>query len=225
MFVKNLVLEITRRCNATCKHCVRGDQQNITIREEYLDCLAESLSGIESLTISGGEPSLAVNQIAYFLEKLQELNTPITYQLYTATNGLENTSKLVDLMRPWKDKVPKMQISLSNTAMHPEVPSNNLEIIRSCGFGFIGPREDGLDNRNVIMEGRALAYVDEVLHAKSAYTNFPIEISGNTIRGICYVNSLGYVIDGSAYSYDTQDSGVATLGHIFEVLNRSKTNG
>src|SRR4030067_792098 len=114
MFVKNLVLEITRRCNATCKHCVRGDQQSITIREEYLDCLAESLSGIESLTISGGEPSLAVNQIAYFLGKLQELNTPITYQLYTATNGLENTSKLVDLMRPWKDKVPKMQLSLSN---------------------------------------------------------------------------------------------------------------
>ena len=30
-------IELTRRCNMACKHCLRGDAQNLTISKEIID--------------------------------------------------------------------------------------------------------------------------------------------------------------------------------------------
>ena len=36
----NVVIEITRRCNMCCAHCLRGDAENVDIQEKYINALA-----------------------------------------------------------------------------------------------------------------------------------------------------------------------------------------
>ena len=65
----NLCLEITRRCNMACAHCLRGDAQNVDMSHEIIDRALENVLSIGSLTFTGGEPSLNVDAMRYTLEK------------------------------------------------------------------------------------------------------------------------------------------------------------
>lgn len=39
----NVFIEVTRRCNMCCAHCLRGDAESIDIQEKYIDmALAEN---------------------------------------------------------------------------------------------------------------------------------------------------------------------------------------
>ena len=33
----NLMLEVTRKCNLTCSHCMRGNPQNLEMSDEILE--------------------------------------------------------------------------------------------------------------------------------------------------------------------------------------------
>ena len=72
MHINNLMIEVTRRCNLKCDHCLRGDAQNKDISTEYIDALLDQVTSIGSVTFTGGEPFLATYIIDYFLNKLKE---------------------------------------------------------------------------------------------------------------------------------------------------------
>lgn len=38
----NVVIEITRRCNMCCAHCLRGDAENVDIQEKYINAFLDS---------------------------------------------------------------------------------------------------------------------------------------------------------------------------------------
>ena len=61
LYISDLVLEVTRRCNMSCAHCCRGDAQNCDITHKVIDDAFANLSGIGSLVFTGGEPSLNVD--------------------------------------------------------------------------------------------------------------------------------------------------------------------
>lgn len=61
--VSNVVIEITRRCNMCCAHCLRGDAENIDIQERYIDAFLDSFEKgacISYIVFSGGEISLNI---------------------------------------------------------------------------------------------------------------------------------------------------------------------
>ena len=72
--ISNLVIEVTRKCNMFCDHCLRGDLQNIDLKKEYVDSLLNQVDQINNVTFSGGEPSLNIPIIEYFLEQCKEKN-------------------------------------------------------------------------------------------------------------------------------------------------------
>lgn len=61
-----LVIELTRRCNMRCKHCGRGEAQNITITKEIIDRIFENVQDCLSLYVSGGEPLLEPDILVQF---------------------------------------------------------------------------------------------------------------------------------------------------------------
>lgn len=73
MVIQNLVLEVTRRCNMACEHCLRGDAQNMDMSKEIIDEVLKSCNGINSVTFAGGEPSLNISIIRYFFEQAEKL--------------------------------------------------------------------------------------------------------------------------------------------------------
>ena len=67
MQVYSLILEVTRRCNMCCAHCLRGEAENIDMQKETIDKVLDLVDKIECVTFSGGEPSLNLPLIQYFL--------------------------------------------------------------------------------------------------------------------------------------------------------------
>lgn len=58
-----LTLEVTRRCNLQCQHCLRGQQQNKNLDTKKLKRFLKNISSIDHLFLTGGEPLLACKTI------------------------------------------------------------------------------------------------------------------------------------------------------------------
>jgi len=58
LHLSNLVLEITRKCNMKCPHCLRGPAQRIDMDLSIINRVTENVDSIYGLTLTGGEPSL-----------------------------------------------------------------------------------------------------------------------------------------------------------------------
>ena len=74
----NVFIEVTRRCNMCCAHCLRGDAESIDIQEKYIDAFLDNFEKgayISSLTFTGGEISLNIPAIRY---TLKAVNPPTT---------------------------------------------------------------------------------------------------------------------------------------------------
>ena len=69
IFVGNLCLEVTRRCNMGCAHCLRGNAENLDMSRETIDQVLEQVDMIGQVTFTGGEPSLNMDTIRYFLRR------------------------------------------------------------------------------------------------------------------------------------------------------------
>lgn len=62
----NLVLEITRKCNMSCSHCLRGPAQHIDMDTNIINRVTEALDHINGVVFTGGEPSLNAAAIEHF---------------------------------------------------------------------------------------------------------------------------------------------------------------
>lgn len=96
---RTVALELTRRCNLKCSHCMRGEAQNMEMEEKIIDLLAEQVNSIEFLYLTGGEPLLNAKLIKYIADKVTSGNLNIG-AIDLTTNGtiLDKTVEL-DLNR------------------------------------------------------------------------------------------------------------------------------
>ena len=70
--VDNIMFEITRRCNMSCEHCLRGDAQAMDISTEVIDAVLSKIDYIQQIAFTGGEPSLKPEIMQYILQKCKE---------------------------------------------------------------------------------------------------------------------------------------------------------
>lgn len=83
---KELAIEVTRRCNMKCSHCMRGPAENHTISKEVVDRLFDEVSTIGTLLLTGGEPFLEPEMIDYIFDAIIKRNIPII-RISVVTNG------------------------------------------------------------------------------------------------------------------------------------------
>lgn len=97
----DLTIEVTRRCNMACEHCLRDDNPSpdkyLDISEKTLDKLLSQTRRIGHVTFSGGEPSLALDRIRLFYQLCEKHNVDVG-SFYLVTNGKENQTELALLM-------------------------------------------------------------------------------------------------------------------------------
>ena len=94
----SVFIEVTRRCNMCCAHCLRGDAESIDIQEKYIDAFLDSFEKgayISSLTFTGGEISLNIPAIRYTLKAVKERGIAVG-SFYMVTNG-KAVDKMADL--------------------------------------------------------------------------------------------------------------------------------
>lgn len=155
-FVHELILEVTRKCNMCCPHCLRGDAENMDMKKETIDKILDSIEGISNVTFTGGEPTLNLPLIEYFFQKAEE-KEKMPSSFFIATNGKENQLELASILLKWYEKMDEKEccaISISKDAYHEDISS---EILKGLVF-YSDCKEHSdyeLDEDWIINEGRA----------------------------------------------------------------------
>ena len=204
MEIRNLIIETTRRCNMKCQHCLRGAVQNMDMETKYIDSLLSQFRSIGNVTFSGGEPSLNVPIMEYFLSECKRRNVYVG-SFYVATNGLKPsidfTVFCLKMFAFCSDK-EMCRVDLSNDMYHAEEGNFNTELLD--GLSFFGKKFENDNFRytyGLLNEGRAkkLTYLElnEVHESK-------IESLEDLEEADIYLNCKGEIINGCDWPYASQ---------------------
>jgi MoaA/NifB/PqqE/SkfB family radical SAM enzyme len=213
LYLSNVTLEITRRCNMACDHCLRGDAQNVDMTTEVVDRLLDAVHGhgIGSITFTGGEPTLNIPIIRYTIDQLKERRIGLS-SFFVVTNGkiesIELVHALIDLYM-YSDEKEMCGFVISNDQYHEG--SDDPQIYPA--LKFFNPDGHGpSDERYVISEGRA----NENCIGGRSYTPETLELDVNddyvSVNSTLHVSANGNVFPGCDASYERIDE--ETIGNI-----------
>lgn len=233
--VDDLVLEVTRKCNMQCAHCLRGKCQNLDMTKDIVDKTFENINSIRCLTFSGGEPFLNLEIIKYTLEVVKEKNISID-SFYIVTNGKQFKDENIEVLNQWYEYIISQQFDLSdelyptdkiilNEIMnyggvcvsrdeyHEPIPILNYLKYRSLSYYLEDKEHPG--NMNLINEG--LAKENGIGTIEQGYLDLSVEEEPNndlSIYDILYINAKGDVLGDCDASYESQDS--LSVGNLKE---------
>lgn len=91
-------LELTRKCQIKCRHCYKGDAQNETMSLETIDNLLKRTEIIGTLHLSGGEPTMALDQMDFIADKMFEYGIPL-FNLMVITNGYDKPERFMEIIK------------------------------------------------------------------------------------------------------------------------------
>lgn len=212
LHLNEFVIEITRKCNMKCAHCLRGDAQKRDIHKEYITKVLEDVSSIGSLTITGGEPTLNIPAIRFILDELKRLEIPVSY-FYMVVNGrktcqsIEFLHLLIEMYMYQDEKdecLPMIQMSNDKYHSHPNEQKESKEFLSM--LSFFSCRNDEYKMSNIIAEGRGydLGGFKSLDYSKEVYANeYEDTIEVDTM---IYLNAKGQICNNCDYSYVTQDN-------------------
>lgn len=140
------LIEVTRKCNLKCRHCLRGEAENITITKEMIDNYFDNIDGILTLNFTGGEPLLAIDEIEYAIDKIIKDKIRVA-SLAVITNGTILDKRVADIFNKYNKylhenmsylfedkKNTKVELLISNSEFHDNKPEK--------AFGFYRPLLD-----------------------------------------------------------------------------------
>ena len=233
-----LCLEITRRCNLECAHCLRGNRESKDMSDEILNNIFSDISSIHELDLGGGEPLLAPNVIEKIIKIINEKRIKIGIVSFT-TNGTVLSKKHIDLLQQLKT-IADLDVRLSHDKFHlieiirkglVDIYKRNLLIFKKI-LGY-SPEEKSfhIDNDGIRRIGRAKLLTQKDLDAINQW-EYPTEYwmnplgSPNTMNVIEILDwqkdeikvfgNLNFSVNGyltnSDHEYSSED-----LGPIFKI--------
>ena len=216
--VESLVIEVTRRCNMKCEHCLRGDAQNLDISTATLSEIAKHIYP-SSVTFTGGEPSLNVPAIKRYFELAERYGT-MPNSFYVATKGAASKEQMRDLALTLLEAYPKMEepdmceVDVSVDMFHEAFRDNdNAKILRGLSFLGRGKQHSVKDDdlNWLLNTGRANkngigVRAPEVLRTDmdELVTDYSTEYDSIAFDTL-YIAANGNVVDGCDSSYEDID--------------------
>jgi len=220
--LNELVIEVTRRCNMECLHCLRGKAQNLDFDIKYLDRLiCAGVTKISSITLSGGEPTMALDIIYDIRNYLMGKNIEVG-GFYVAINGSEVGAEFVREMMEWYlfcENNEISQVQISNDEYHDEsiIDEHGIELLSTLKFVSEKYSEKyPLSYERIIPQGRALDWGQNRHPIKHVSTSLEVESQFGEvyIEEMVYLNAKGNIVGCCDLSYDTQDEVV--ICHVSE---------
>lgn len=93
-----LALEVTRRCNMACDHCLRGDAQDADLSTMDIDNILDQTEAIGKLILTGGEPTMNMKALQYIANGITQRGIPVM-RVEIISNGLVYDERLVAVMK------------------------------------------------------------------------------------------------------------------------------
>lgn len=220
--VDNLVVEITRKCNAGCAHCLRGCAENVNISRKAMKQLFENIDAINIITFTGGEPSLYVQAIREALNICKERGISVCY-IYVVTNGVKYSKGLINVMNDWANYCMQslgydytsyedrkyyfeegiFGLSLSIDAFHPKFDTRCYEY-KDLPY-YSNAKEVNNYGSGLILEGRAAENFERGRFLKDYELTFSFMDMGDyEMPEMVYCNCFGEIFPCCDMSYERQ---------------------
>ena len=218
--IYSLAIEVTRRCNMQCAHCLRGCAQTKDIPDEVIDKALIDVKSIGNITFTGGEPTLNVHAIKHTLEVCKEKGIFVN-GFYIVTNGRKVTSEFLRTCIDWYvycvqcgGETDLCGIALSKDNFHGRIPLVNETLLRSLSF-FRDDKFTDFTRGGLLDIGRA-----KQLSGYEKRTRYPHDIKSDVevIDDVVYDNDQllvtvnGNVIPVCDYAYEEEDE--LSIGNV-----------
>lgn len=231
----SLAIEVTRRCNLKCPHCMRGPSQNIDMTKETMYAALHMFDSVDHICFSGGEPLLNPDLIIYALDIIIEEELDV-HNVSITTNGQIFSKPLVDALNRFNryrnikyrekysdseinellnkgfHKVENVRITFSTDKYHKEVS----EEVRDDYKRYLDPdvkitdyavRDESLLKTGFSQIGKQFDY------SKQKISYYQRDNSLNVLE-MPYITVKGYIAPSGDGSYDDIDK--SNMGHISE---------
>lgn len=230
----NLALEVTRRCNMQCKHCLRGDAQDADMSFDTIDAALNGVTSIDCLTLTGGEPTLNISAMQHALDYCKQHDI-LLYGFFIATNGKIVTDEfmhfILDLYLYCCHCDPclfeedwRCTVALSQDDFHDKIPDENIWKLKALSvysdMKAIKYRKSNEANYNATMlidRGRASSLSGYEKLKRPIVTEFEVERNQNgsyNIDDTVLITVNGNVIPDCDYSYGMEDD--ISIGNVHQ---------
>ena len=88
-----VTVELTRRCDMACLHCMRGNAMDADISLSHIDEFLDQADIIDTLSLTGGEPGLALDAAEYIADGLIKRGI-LLLSINLASNGFEHLFRI-----------------------------------------------------------------------------------------------------------------------------------
>ena len=108
--LNQLDIQVTRKCNLYCNHCICGDSHDMEIPFEAIDRILDCVEEIDTLFFTGGEPLLNIPAIEYTIEGIIKRKIPV-YNTTITINGTILSNEFVRIFRYGAEKLYQIVVS------------------------------------------------------------------------------------------------------------------
>lgn len=210
----DIVLEVGRKCNLQCDHCLRGESENITMPFEIAKKAIDLVTGINAITFSGGEPTLYGKEIAKIIDYIIASGKSVD-AFYVASNGTLYSPELMRALVKFYTYCEEKDLCSFDISTDRYHKQSYAELYHKPlmfhpayeAFSFVTRRGE-LKEDFVILEGRAKdnCYSDRTpeYNAKFNLVSWDEDEEYNECE-MMYVTAKGQVSPNCDLSYDTFD--------------------
>lgn len=206
--IKHLLLEVTRQCNMSCKHCMRGDAEDVSMKYDVINCIFQDVRHIEHLCLTGGEPSLAPNVIRQIVYRAKHWGCRID-SFFCATNGKVYSKQfaeaLKDLYKYCTDK-EHCKLTVTLDQFHSNAANESLKEYRKLPFYSRVYEHGNISPYSILNEGRARAngIGGSEIPLKRHLYNYSLHGVRFKLDDTVYINACGDVVLNADLSYKNQ---------------------
>lgn len=193
-----LAIEITRRCNQECQHCMRGDAIDSDLRPSVIDRIVDVINSAEfpdmDVLLTGGEPFLRPDIIRELLHRCPSAYfCVVTNGTIVTPEALVAAAEILERCAQFDEKRDHGPIAYSNDQFH--IPAH--PVWKRLGVPM---RNVHYDAERIVPAGRALA------------NGFGNLWEGVRDDSIITITTTGFVVLGCCYEYGKE----TVIGDIYE---------
>lgn len=207
--ISQFIVEVGRKCNRQCAHCLRGAMEDVTIDIEYVKHIINQVSYIGCITFTGGEPTLYSKEIAEIVDYIVDNHVEVG-GFYIASNGEIYSHELMTaLIKLYAHSLEfgdneLTAYDVSNDQFH----SPNPDVIAKLkAFSFFSQRNE-IPAKGLIAEGFAKDTGYRYLNYDKKFyvSEYPDYDGEDTVYefDMLYLNALGKMLADCDYSFASQ---------------------
>lgn len=217
----DMAIEVTRRCNMHCAHCLRGNAQNMNITRNIIEDALRDVEWIGALTLTGGEPSLNVLGMLNVLDVCKQNNIQVGSIKDISDDFLVAMVKWYAYCAECSNFEREMcGLALSEDMFHDDISDESVAKLQAFSFFREEDKKTDWGVVSLINEGRAVELGDFERREIDYDFDFPVDVYHNddgedeiivNNDSIVYLSANGDIKTNCDIAYDNN---YLTIGNV-----------